>query len=86
VVDVRAAYEWDDGHLSGARHIPLGLLPARFDELPPGPVVMQCLTGSRSAIAASIVAARGREVWDLEGGLAAWKKAGYPVETTVPAP
>ena len=86
VVDVRAGYEWDDGHLPGARHIPLGLLPARFGELPPGPVVMQCLTGSRSAIAASIVAARGREVWDLEGGFAAWKKAGYPVETTVPAP
>jgi hydroxyacylglutathione hydrolase len=86
VVDVRAAYEWDDGHVPGARHIPLGLLPARFAELPQGPVVMQCLTGSRSAIAASIVAARGREVWDLEGGLAAWKKAGYPVETTVPAP
>ncbi len=86
VVDVRAGYEWDDGHVPGARHIPLGLLPARFDELPPGPVVMQCLTGSRSAIAASIVAARGREVWNLEGGFAAWKKAGYPVETTVPAP
>jgi len=86
VVDVRARYEWDDGHIPGASHIPLGNLPARFDELPPGPVVMQCQTASRSAIAASIVAARGREVWNLEGGFAAWKKAGYPVETTVPAP
>ena len=86
VVDVRAQYEWDDGHLPGARHIPLGQLPARFDELPAGPVVMQCHTASRSAIAASIVAARGRDVWNLEGGFAAWKKAGYPVETTVPAP
>jgi len=86
VVDVRARYEWDDGHIPGASHIPLGNLPARFDELPPGPVVMQCQTASRSAIAASIVAARGREVWNLEGGFAAWRKAGYPVETTVPAP
>jgi hydroxyacylglutathione hydrolase len=86
LIDVRAGYEWDDGHVPGARHIPLGLLPARFDELPPGPVVLHCLTGSRSAIAASIVAARGREVWNLEGGFTAWKKAGYPVETTVPAP
>ena len=86
VIDVRARYEWDDGHVPGARHLPLGQLPARFDELPPGPVVMQCQTASRSAIASSIVAARGREVWNLEGGFAAWKKAGYPVETTVPAP
>jgi len=84
VVDVRARYEWDDGHIPGATHIPLGNLPARFDELPPGPVVMQCQTASRSAIAASIVAARGREVWNLEGGFAAWKKAGYPVEGATP--
>jgi hydroxyacylglutathione hydrolase len=86
LVDVRAGYEWADGHVPGARHIPLGQLPARFDELPSGPVVMHCLTGSRSAIAASLVAARGREVWNLEGGFAVWKQAGYPVETTVPAP
>ena len=87
VIDVRAASEWDAGHLAGARHIPLGNLPARVAELPPGPVVMQCQSGSRSAIAASIVAARGnREVWDLAGGLAAWQRAGYPVETTDPAP
>jgi 3-mercaptopyruvate sulfurtransferase SseA len=25
-------------------------------------------------------------VWNLEGGFAVWKQAGYPVETTVPAP
>jgi len=86
VVDVRARDEWNEGHLPGARHIPLGLLPARIAELPLGPLVMQCLTGSRSAIAASIVAARGKEVWNLEGGLAAWQQAGYPVETTDPAP
>jgi len=48
--------------------------------------VTQCLTGSRSAIAASIVAARGKEVWNFEGGFTAWKRAGYPVETTDPAP
>ena len=86
VIDVRDPYEWDEGHLPGARNMPLGLLPARIAEVPVGPLVMQCLTGSRSAIAASIVAARGREVWNLEGGFAAWKTAGYPVETTVPAP
>ncbi|HTH64468.1 MAG TPA: rhodanese-like domain-containing protein [Gemmatimonadales bacterium] len=86
VIDVRAPYEWDEGHLPGAQNIPLGLLPARITELPAGPVVMQCLTGSRSAIAASFVAARGKEVWNFEGGFAAWKQAGYPVETTDPAP
>jgi hydroxyacylglutathione hydrolase len=86
VIDVRARDEWTAGHLPGARHIPLGNLPARLAELPAGPLVMQCHTGSRSAIAASIVAARGREVWNLDGGIAAWQRAGYAVETTDPAP
>jgi hydroxyacylglutathione hydrolase len=86
VIDVRTRDEWEEGHLPGARHIPLGNLPAHLAELPAGPLVMQCHTGSRSAIAASIVAARGREVWNLDGGIAAWQRAGYAVETTDPAP
>ncbi len=86
VIDVRARDEWNEGHLPGARHIPLGNLSARIADLPEGPLVMQCLTGSRSAIAASIVAAQGKEVWNFEGGFTAWKQAGYPVETTDPAP
>jgi hydroxyacylglutathione hydrolase len=86
VIDVRDGYEWDGGRIPGALHIPLGTLPARIAELPTGPIVTQCHTGSRSAIAASIVAARGRDVWNLDGGLAAWQRAGYPVETTEPAP
>jgi hydroxyacylglutathione hydrolase len=87
VIDVRARDEWDTGHLPGARHIPLGALPQRFTELPAGPIVVQCQSGSRSAIAASLLDARGRtDVWNLEGGFPAWQQGGYPVETTEPAP
>ncbi len=81
VIDVRDRYEWNDGHVPGARHIPLGTLPGRMAELPAGPLVMQCQTGSRSAIAASLLAAHGHsDVWNLEGGLVAWRQAGNPVE------
>jgi hydroxyacylglutathione hydrolase len=83
VIDVRARSEWEAGHLPGATHIPLGLLPDRLAELPPperGTIVLQCETGSRSAIAASVLAARGRAgVANLEGGIAAWRTAGLPV-------
>jgi hydroxyacylglutathione hydrolase len=82
VVDVRGRSEWDAGHLPGARHIPLGSVAAFADELGrAGALVMQCETGSRSAIAASVLLARGvTNVANLTGGFSAWKEAGLPVE------
>jgi hydroxyacylglutathione hydrolase len=82
VVDVRSGPEWDAGHLPGALHIPLGYLTDRLDEIPArGTVALQCQTGSRSAIAASLLLARGRtDVANVDGGYAAWRAAGLPVE------
>lgn len=82
IVDVRARTEWEAGHLPGAVHIPLQELEERWDELPAGrPLVMQCQGGGRSAIAASLLRARGiAEVENLAGGYSAWVAAGLPVE------
>ena len=82
VVDVRARSEWDAGHLPGAIHIPLPDLEARLEEIPEGSeVVMQCQGGGRSAIAASLLQARGRgAVANLAGGYGAWVGAGLPVD------
>lgn len=86
VIDVRGRSEWEAGHLPGVANIPLGLLPDRLAELPErGTIVLQCETGSRSAIAASVLEARGRgTVANLEGGFTAWRKAGYPVARESP--
>lgn len=47
VLDVREDDEWAAGGIAGARHIPLGELPARLDELDRNrPVVMVCLSGN----------------------------------------
>lgn len=82
VVDVRGRSEWDAGHLPGARHIPLGRIASSAGELKrAGPIVVQCETGSRSAIAASVLLAGGiTNVANLTGGFNAWKQAGLPVE------
>lgn len=82
VVDVRAESEWDAGHLPGAVHIPLPDLEARLDEIPADrEVILQCQGGGRSAIAASLLKARGRDrVANLAGGYTAWVGAGMPVE------
>jgi len=81
VVDVRSQSEWDAGHLPGAHHLPLGSLGKRLDEVPrDGVVVVHCQGGTRSAIAASLLAARGYDnVINLQGGYQGWVSAGYPV-------
>ncbi len=76
VVDVRGASEWREGHLPGAVHIPLGELRTRFKSLPNTSLVLQCQSGARSAIAASLLERLGRrDVRNLVGGYAAWRAA-----------
>ena len=84
VVDVRSANEWADGHIPGAVHIPLGYLPERCRSLPATkPLVMQCQSGGRSAIATSLLERLGFcGVINLDGGYAAWAATGLPVEGT----
>ncbi|MFW6078758.1 MAG: rhodanese-like domain-containing protein, partial [Gemmatimonadota bacterium] len=81
VVDVRGRAEWEAGHLPGAPNIPLGYLEDRMEEIPrEKPVVLQCRTGSRSAIGASVLKARGLgNVLNLKGGYREWRERGHPV-------
>ena len=81
VLDVRSDAEWEEGHLPNAHHIPLGYLRERLGELAKStPLVTQCLSGGRSAIAASILRAAGFDrVSNLTGGFQAWQDAGLAV-------
>jgi hydroxyacylglutathione hydrolase len=80
LLDVRNGAEWRDGHIASATHLPLGYLTERLAELPADrPIVVQCRSGARSAIAASVLRRFGREVWNLEGGLEAWRAASRPM-------
>jgi hydroxyacylglutathione hydrolase len=83
VVDVRGSEEWRSGHIPGAHHLPLVELSQRLDELPrERPLIVHCQTGSRAAIAASVLKARGfGDVRLYAGGFAEWRAAGKPVET-----
>jgi hydroxyacylglutathione hydrolase len=81
VLDVRNAAEWAEGHLPGALHVPLGVLLDHLDELPRDvPLVVHCQGGGRSAIALSLLQARGfRNARNLAPGFTGWAAAGLPV-------
>src|SRR2546423_9722967 len=54
VIDVREPDEYVDGHVPGAKLIPLGQLGSRIQELPEGrPLYVICATGGRGLRAAT---------------------------------
>jgi hydroxyacylglutathione hydrolase len=71
VLDVREKDERDQGYIAGSRHVPYRLVPAWIDDLRgEQPVVTICSSGSRAAIAASVLAAEGIEARPvLNGGV-----------------
>jgi hydroxyacylglutathione hydrolase len=85
VLDVRSRSEWDGGHVDGAVHIPLPELPARLAEVPPGEVWVYCQSGFRSAVAASLLAARGRTVCAINDEFAAAERAGIALAAADPS-
>ncbi|MCZ6597013.1 MAG: rhodanese-like domain-containing protein [Planctomycetota bacterium] len=73
VIDVRGPGEHEDTAIEGSVLFPLTSLCEQMNEVPRDrPLVLHCATGYRSMIAASILAAAGVEVADLEGGIVAW--------------
>ena len=85
VLDVRRRLEWNESHLDGAVHIPLHELPARLGEVPPGEIWVHCLGGYRSAVAASILDAAGREVVAVDDDFERAGKAGLALVASDPA-
>lgn len=81
VLDVRRFGERQDSHIGGSVHIPLHELSARIGELPAGEVWVHCAAGYRAAVAASFLAARGRQVVAINDQFGSASESGLPVVT-----
>jgi len=80
LVDVREDDEWQAGHIDGAQHIPLRELSERLGQLAAGRrIVAVCRSGARSAAAVRGLRQLGYDAENLDGGVAAWSKAGLPL-------
>ena len=81
IVDVREPYEWSEGFIPGAIHIPLGTLSRRLAELDASrAMIMVCRSGSRSRSAVQILQRAGfSQVENLTGGMINWMRQRLPV-------
>jgi rhodanese-related sulfurtransferase len=83
LLDVRSPQEWNDdvGHIDGSKQIPLKELGGRIDELDPWrdkPVIVVSRIGDRGGAAVVVLREAGfAQVSTIEGGLEAWRRAGY---------
>jgi len=82
LLDVRTPEEYAEGHIAGAKLIPVQVLAEHLNDVPKDKqVYVYCHSGARSARASKLLAANGfSHIENMEGGIVAWKAAGYPVE------
>lgn len=84
-VDVREDREFAKDHARGSTHLGRGVLERDIETLIPdkrAPIVLYCGGGYRSALAAESLQQMGyTNVQSMDGGIRAWREAGYPVET-----
>lgn len=82
LVDVRTPEEYAAGHLQGARLMDIydTSFAQQIGKLDKSkPVMVYCAAGTRSAAAARQMQKMGfRQVYDLDGGINAWRSAGKP--------
>ena len=85
VIDVRQASEYEDGHIPGAKLMPLTEVETKLFTLPTDrDLIFYCANGGRSQWAASLAGeaeVSKKSVFHLMGGMLAWEGktlSGYP--------
>lgn len=84
LLDVRERWEFDVGRIAGSKHIPMGDVPARFQQEldPEDRIVVVCHHGVRSMNVTAWLRQQGFEkVQSLRGGIDRWSRE---IDSSVP--
>ena len=77
IIDVRTKEEYDDGHIPGAKLVPVQILPMKLDELgvyKDKPVLVYCASGGRSPRAVEILVNNDfKNIYHLSRGISSWR-------------
>ena len=82
VVDVRNAQELREGYIADSSLVPFWKIAKGQTSLPSDrPLLLVCAVGGRSYAVGQFLNRKGYpEVYNLQGGISAWKKAGLPLQ------
>jgi|EPASupsiteSAE347_1022098.scaffolds.fasta_scaffold20305_2 rhodanese-related sulfurtransferase len=82
LVDVRSPEELREGSIPNSQLIPFGELAQGRMTLPTGkPLLLICAVGGRSYAVGQYFSGKGYgEIYNLDGGISAWKAAGLPLQ------
>jgi phage shock protein E len=82
LLDVRTSEEFAEGHVPGAKNVPVRELDGRLADIPKDrPVVVYCHSGGRAKLASNLLRERGyTNVVEMTGSMMAWEAAQLPVE------
>lgn len=82
LIDCREQNEWDQGHIPGAKLIPLSRFNEHISELKNSDeIILQCRSGVRSLKACQILLENDFEnLANLEGGILDWENKGHEIQ------
>ena len=72
ILDVREPHEFKNGHIPGAKNVPLGTIDTYSGK---GPVYVICASGGRSTQATKKLTKMGVDATNVKGGMMMWKGA-----------
>jgi rhodanese-related sulfurtransferase len=83
IIDIRAATEYKNAHIKGAKNIPLNEFASGIDgyaKFKDKPILIYCNSGNTTTRTIKLLKKAGfNKINNLEGGIAAWKEAKMPL-------